>query len=344
MNYELFSTFGLSKLIKTMEQQDKMRLMKPRSYRMILVKGFQLYLGNFRRLLKASWLTALIYALFCGALGTVTAIQLPKLTTAIMQQAASELPLTPELSQFYLMTAGAILLLALLSTAALAVASGTLLNKLKEHKETDAISVPEKWLKPSMALTLRTVKGVFMTLGITLLPCLLLALLVGGLERMMPETAANHSITFKVTTLALLAVILLFALPLMHVLMKYVLEPPCRYWSVVRPAYKRGLRHMGLIVPVFFISLLLTSIVGLVVTMPSQILYLANQEAHLGLLIGDELGMPSYITPLTFFTVTACSLLGFYVGQLTLLHCYYLYGSIESRVAEESNTDNQVTT
>jgi hypothetical protein len=323
-----------------MEKQDKMRLMKPRSYRMVLAKGFILYLENFRRLFKASWITAIVFALCNGALGTLTAIQLPELTTTLMQQTANDLPFTPELSRFYLTTAGLIFVLTLLSIAAQSLASGTILNKFKEHKETGAISVPTSWLKPSFALTGRTVKGVFMTLGVILVPVLLVVLLVVGLEKLMPETAASHATTFGATCTVLVGCILLLSLPLMYVLMKYILEAPCRFWKMLRSSYVKGLRHWGLIFPVFFISCLITGLIVLVVTLPSQILHLANQQAYMGQLIGDELGMPSYITLLTFFTVTACSLLAFYVSQLSMTHFYYLYGSIEARTQEEQDTEN----
>ena len=323
-----------------MDKQDKMRLMKPRSYRMVLAKGFILYLENFRRLFKASWIMALVFALCSGALGTLTAILLPELTTTLMQQTTNDLPFTPELSRFYLTTIGLIVVLTLLSIAAQSLASGTILNKFKEHKETGTISVPASWLKPSFALTGRTVRGSFMTLGVILVPILLVVLLVVGLEKLMPETAANHATTFSATCIVLVCCILLLSLPLMYVLMKYILEVPCRFWKMLCSSYVKGLRLWGLIFPVLFISCLITGLIVLVVTLPSQILHLANQQAYLGLLVGDELGMPSYITVLTFFTVTACSFLGFYVSQLSLTHLYYLYGSIEARTQEEQDIEN----
>jgi len=318
-----------------MENQDKMRIMKPRSARMVLAKGFRLYAENFRRLFKASWLTALIYALCCGALGTVAAINLPEMTTTVMQLTALGESLTDEVARMYMTTMGSILLLLILTIVTYGMAVGTILNKLKEHKETNAITIPSSWLRPDFALVGRSIKGALLTLLVMLIPAVLLGLLLVGLERLMPGMAQNHSTTIMGAVLVLAAIITVIELPLTYVWMKYIIEPATRFWKILRPAYGRGLRHWAQIFTVLFISLLLVGILISIFMMPANILYIANEQAHAGLLIGDELGMPSYITPLTFATFTLSNLMGFYVGQFTTLHIYYLYGNIEFRSQEE---------
>ena len=121
-------------------------------------------------------------------------------------------------------------------------------------------------------------------------------------------------------------------------LMKYIMEAPCGYWRTLAGNYPSAMRHWGLLFLVFFVSLLLVFLVGLVVMLPSHILSFANQQAYQGVLIGDPLGMPSYMTALTFVTVTFCSFIQFYVSQVTMVHNYYVYGSIETR--EQKRKDN----
>ena len=72
-----------------MEKNQDLTLMKPRSYRSVLADGYRLYNENFRKLFKASWILAIVYALCCGAFGTLTAIKVPELTLALMQQLSS---------------------------------------------------------------------------------------------------------------------------------------------------------------------------------------------------------------------------------------------------------------
>ena len=49
--------------------------------------------------------------------------------------------------------------------------------------------------------------------------------------------------------------------------------------------------------------------------------------------------MPSYMTWLTFITFLLCCFIQFYISQVTLVHNYYIYGSIEAR--EQERAENQ---
>jgi len=62
MNYELFCTFAAI-LEKVMEKNEDLRLQKTRSTRAIISDGYRLYTKNFKRLFRASWPMAVIYAL-----------------------------------------------------------------------------------------------------------------------------------------------------------------------------------------------------------------------------------------------------------------------------------------
>ena len=73
---------------------------------------------------------------------------------------------------------------------------------------------------------------------------------------------------------------LLLELPLMHVLMKYLMEAPCNYWHTLKQNYGKGLHHWGLLFNVMFLSSLLVMLASLVIGMPAYILDFANQKAH----------------------------------------------------------------
>ena len=322
-----------------MEKQDDLTLLKPRGYRRVLSAGFRLYTGNFRRLFKASWQMALLYALSCGALGTLTAIKIPELAMALQQQLASMHGVLQETLHEYMMTLLGIMALVVLAITTLSLASAPILSKLKEHKETGTITPPPHWLTASPHLMGRSMKGVFLTLLVMLIPIVVFAAFLILAEMMNQGVIMRHLIT-TISALSLWIVIcLLFYLPIYHVLMKYIMESPCGYWHTLGQSYPTGLRHWGLIFIVFFISMLFVMLVSLIVMLPSYILNFANQQAHLGLLMGDSLGMPSYIVPLTFTTTALCSFIHFYVGQVILVHNYYIYGSIEAREQEKQKIE-----
>ncbi len=239
------------------------------------------------------------------------------------------------------LTGLAILGLSVLALATLALASAPILSKLKEHKDTGTITTPPHWLTASPHLMGRSLKGVFLTVLIMLVPILVFAVFMVLAEMMNQGVVLRHLVT-AISTLSLwMFVSLMLYLPLYHVLMKYVMETPCGYWRTLGKNYSVALRHWGLLFLVFFISTLFVLLVTMVVTLPSTILNFANQQAHSGLLMGDPLGMPSYIVTLTFATTTLCSFIQFYVSQVMLVHNYYVYGSIETREQERAENQSQ---
>lgn len=317
-----------------MEKQDELTLMKARSYRSVLMAGFRLYTENFRRLFKASWLMALLYAAICGAFGTLTSIKLPEMTLALMQQLAVFQAFSMETMQQYALTLAAIGGLLVLAVATMSLASATLLDKLQEHRDTGSITTPAHWWSVPARLMGRTVKGVLLTLLVILAPLLLFLALLALADAFSPQFTLRHLTTVTATFGVCTVVAALLALPLMHVLMKYLMEAPCGYWRTLSLHYGRGMRHWGMLLLVFFLSSLLVQLTALVVMMPAHILNFANQQAYAGQLIGDPLGMPGYILPLTFGTLMLCSFLQFYISQVTLMHNYYAYGSIEAQETE----------
>ncbi len=335
MNYELFRTFA-RKLQMTMDKQKDTTLLKARSYRSVLTVGFQLYTGNFRRFFKASWQMALLYAIACGCLGTMAAIKIPELTMVLMQQLATYQGIFIEPLLQYGLSLLALIGLALVALATLALASATILAKLKEHKDTGTITIPPHWLTASPRMMGRTVKGVFLTTLIAALPYLLTIGLLAVVAKSQPQLLYGRLVTITVTTVIASAIIAALMLPLMHVLMKYLMEAPCGYWRTLRQNYGCGMRHWGAMFLVFFVSILLIELVSLIVMTPAHILNLANQTAHTGLLLGDPLGMPSYMTTLTFVTFMLCCFIEFYVSQVTMVHNYYLYGTIEAKEQEKN--------
>ena len=286
-----------------MEQEEKIILQKARSYRGILSAGTHLYISNFRRFLKASWLTALIYAFINAALGTLTAIKVPELIVVILQQLQRYNGVFIESLQSYLVILAECIALILAAVIAAALAQATIFALLKEHGETGNVPVPGSWWKPSTSMMGRTLKGVLLTLLITI-PLLVLVL-----------TAP-------------------FALPLWYVLFKYIMEPSAGYWATLRKGYGRGMGHWGSLFLVIFLTTLFILLAGMIVMLPAHILYLANYRAQMGVLIGDPLGMPSYMLPMTFITFVLCSFLYFYICLPMLFNGYYAYGSIEAKELE----------
>jgi hypothetical protein len=255
-----------------------------------------------------------------------------------MQQLTSLQGFFAETVKTYALTIAGIIGLLLLAIAAMSMASATILNKLKEHKDTGTISTPPYWLTTSPAMMGRSLKGVFLTILVLIIPLLLFSGMVAIVESVSPQAIMGHLTTFLVALCIVCILLVILVHPLMYILMKYVMEAPCKYWKTLSANFGCGMRHWGSLFLVFFLSMLFIQLLGLVIMLPAHILNYANQQAHTGLLIGDPLGMPSYMTALTFATFALCSFIEFYVSQVTLVHNYYIYGSIETKEKERKQT------
>ena len=260
--------------------------MKARSYRSVLADGYRLYNENFRKLFKASWLMALIFAIIAAAHVMLSFIQMPNLTARVI--------------------AIVVLILLCITTEALAV--GTIMNKLNEHQETNVITTPASWWKPDSKMMGRTLKAAVFILPLCIILTPLFPLL----------------------------------LPINYVTMKYILTPDQSFWPALWSNYKRGLRYWGSMFLVFFVSILLVVLVSIIVILPAIILTMANMQAQQGLLMGDSLGMPNYILPLTFGTLVLTHFIEFYVVLVVLVHFYYIYGSIETKEMEREQQKQNI--
>lgn len=286
-----------------MDSKEKTTVLKVRSYRGILSAGMHLYISAFRRFFKASWLTALVYSLINAALGTLMAVKIPELIVAIQIQLQRYHGIIAETLKSYLLTMVGCLVLLLAVIITLSLAYATIFSLLKAHSKTGEIPIPAKWWKPDTYMMNRTLKGVLSTILLSF-PMLITVILSP------------------------------FALPLWYVQTKYIMEAPTGYWATLKKGYGLGMSYWGSLFLVFFLTMLFLLLTGIIVMLPSHILFLANYQAQMGVLIGDPLGMPSYILPLTFVTFVLCSFLYFYMCLPLLINGYYAYGSIEAKTQE----------
>ena len=307
-------------------------LYKNRSYRSVISAGFGLYFTQFRLFFKASWIMALIYAAVFAALGTLCAIKLPAITAEIMKQTLVQHQLlTREIAEEYLITGGIFIVLTLLYIVVEAFTFATVLNKLKEHQDTDKMTVPRRWFGVRTKLMGRTLKGYLFSLLVILIPVLVIA----GVIYVLLKYVALAPITLEVTALIATLFIVLLSFPLIYVAMKYILNKG-GYFSVFSKAYGTGLSHWGHIFTTCLIGGIIISILMGIFCLPAIVLTQANVMAQEGFLNGDPLGMPDYANLLTIVTFFLTGFVLVYLYMPLLLVCYYMYGSIE-RYEQEKN-------
>ena len=307
--------------------------MKPRSYRSVIAAGFRLYTENFRRLLKASWLLAAVYAVCNSAAGALAAIKIPEVALWFAEQASAPegADSFDQTASSYLLLLLAICLLTAVSMLALLIAHSAVISKLREHYATAAISIPARWTAIDRKSLWRTLKGGLATAACILLPLVLLTGVTLAAEQFSSQPMASHATTLTAVLIVIDLIVAVGSLPLFYHLMKYLMDDSQRFWPSLAADYARGLRHISLLFVVFLLSTLLTGLAMLVITLPASILQMAHMTAQAGLLIGDQLGMPAYMGVLTFVTFALCSFMGFYVSLPIIFHNYFAFGAIEAK-------------
>lgn len=314
-------------------------LLKNRSYRGVISAGFGLYFSHFRLFFKASWIMALVFAAVFTALEMMFAVRLPAITATILkQELVQRVGLSAETAQQYLMTIGGILLLALLYMVVKALTTATVLNKLKEHHDTQTMIVPKRWFAISPRLMGRTLKGFVFTILVMMIP----ALIVGGLFAVLMRFVALAPYTLMASVSLVSLVLVLLYLPLLYVFMKYVMNVGSSYFSMLRKAYATGLSHWGHIFTTWLIVGIMIGVLVGVCCLPTIILAQAHFASQEGFLNGDPLGMPSYIMPLSLGTFFLTGFMLVYLCMPMLMTVYYMYGSIESYENEKEKTKLEV--
>jgi len=278
-----------------MEKDQDSILQKDRSGRACISAGYRLYMSNFKRIFRYSWVAALVFALVVSISGTIMIVR-PSLA----------------LCSLLLM----VIVEALFASYGFAV--------LKQHQQTGVISYTPKWLNLDVHIFVRTLKAWLNLLVIYIV----VVGVVGGITYLSAVYLPSYTAIALVGLVGLLAFI--FLLPVAYTNTRYVLTEGIGYWKNLSERYSIGLRRWGFIFLVVFVSMIFISVVSLLTSLPALILSIANQTATLGYLTGDPLGMPSYIGWLAAVVFLLIGFIQAYVMLSFLFPMYYMYGAIDA--------------
>lgn len=289
-----------------MEKDKEGILLKDRSSRACISAGYRLYLSNFKRIFRASWLAALLFAIVVSTGGTLMILR--------PQWALIALPLT-------------IIIDALFVTYGFTV--------LKQHQETGAIGWTAHWYSLDTHIFVRTLKAWLCMLIISVvLICAVAAVSVMAVNYLSTYTALG---TLAVITL----LVFILILPFTYSNIRYILKDGTNYWSNLFGHYGTGMRRWGFIFLVVFMTTLIGWVCLLFTSLPAIILSLAGNEANIGLLHGDPYNLPSYIGWLSASVFLLIGFIQAYIILSFLFPIYYMYGAIETHEKEKNKFNKE---
>lgn len=308
-------------------------LMRNRSAGSCIKYGYNLYFGNFKKLFKASLLMALLYAIVCGVLGVMMAIYAPKMLIS-----APETQLGDSMTEISTTAGGESHTFIMFIIGLLIVIGGffeimTYLKAfmfLRNHKSNEDFVSSFLWRKDILPVAFRTLKGIVFTLLIVAIPIILFVIAYKYVLYDFFENPSDHVLTFCLTLFTLFLVVT-FLLPLTFPMMKYIMEDKGSYLTILKNGYKSGMFYWGLLFVVFFINAIILAVAGYVIELPAVVISMANYTAYFGQLIGDPLGLPSYILPLTAVVFFFAGVIQIFLRMAVIFTLYYVYGTIEVR-------------
>ena len=307
-----------------MEKETEGIWLKSRSARACIADGFRLYLGQFRRIFRYTWVVALIFAVVNGLYGTYFVTEYPRLMVAVQTGSAGLRQLA---GMSAVMVVGSLLVL-----LTYYLLGSYLFSMLHAHKSAGEMPWTPKVLHFDRRMAWRMLKALSWML--------LFAVVLGGVLVAVGVLAGKW--LSSMATVALVAVLLLVVgvllIPLCYVFYKYVLTPGLKFTTVLGAGYTVGMHHLGSLLSVVIVTSLAVVMAALLTSLPMQVLYMANIQAQTGVLMGDPLGMPAYMLKLTAAVFTLANFLQAYVLMAEAFPLYYAYGSIEASEDERAKT------
>lgn len=311
-----------------MEKNNELRLLRARSMASVVSDGYQLYMSLFRQLFRSSWIVAIFYALaFALMLGNYVNNLIPmEVTLKVFGHGA--LVANPETTSNVVYIAATTLLYILAATLLGAQA----IHMFREHSATGDISRPQHWYG-------RLCLNSFLRLLAVVLWMMVIGVIVGvafsGIMVMMGLIGIKG--VTGIVFLALVTIIILALLvPLAYTIMRALLASKKVAVSPPLKGYALGLRHWGLLFTTLFVVSLFTYLLTLVCELPAVIIAVANANAYAGVAMGDPIGMPESMVPMTYCVFTVAGFIQAYVHLSSLFPLYYAYGSIEQQRIERN--------
>lgn len=305
-------------------------LFKSRSYSASIKAGYSLYTNNFRKIFKASWLQAIVFAIIFSALGTTCAVHLPRLLLLLLANADNpNFVLTTDLT---LISIIATLVVFGAVAEILFYACGMSLFKL--HSTQDTIPYPTRWFSFDKSMSWRTLKAAFFCILIPLVPAIAFFLFFIFRLRFMLAEPGAHIATLSITAIVSFIVSILL-LPLCYVAFRYILNDETHFWKSLAGSYRIGIRHLGSIFATSLVCIIVILIAGIIILLPANIIMIANLQSSFGVAAySDPAGMPESIVVITAIAFFFAGLLEAFIRMSAMFPLYYVYGSIETQEEE----------
>ena len=275
---------------------------KNRGYIACIKEALALFAGNVKRIITHTWLYALALAV----------------ATALVLNLTFRQTLSMEMIPSALYTIAAAAMLQLLTQTGFLAAMMRLVN-----------GKPIAWnMKRSIPMVLL---GVAIGALLVVMPNIIATIIYHEPVQVTPD----NYLRLAAILLCWYAVVYILCLPIVHTGMRYFTLPGATFGSVLGKVYLKTWRHWGFIFTTMLLSLLFTSLIGALLSLPWLLTMAAKARSEYGVAMwGDPTGLPSYFPLLQFVTATVSMLIYAYITIFIMFVCLYIHGTINTRNKE----------
>jgi hypothetical protein len=297
-----------------METRKEEHPLKIRSARLAIAEGYHLYMGNFRRIFRATWLPVLVCAV-------VSALYYQTMITTVTRLMAIQ----PQATTSWMAQHGMLTGVSVLNFIVSVVVCSYVFAMLAAHRAEGAIPYPTRWFSSPNAQMLKRTSVSAAVWIVTYIAAMVIpsGILYWGLSR--------QSVVTMSLGLFLMLVAIAFMLPLVYPNMRYLTTHDTRLSAILFQCYIQGLRHWGYIFSILFVELIILIVILSITMLPAIILISAGIKAQAGALMGDPIGMPSYMGWMSFLVYALSAFIQCYVVFSILFPAYYMAGNIEQQ-------------
>lgn len=311
-----------------MEKKTKdFSLNRLRSTGAVIADGYQLYMDNFRKIFRATWLMAVVYALTVGAFSTLFLNFLAELALLFTLNAPMKHIMDTVTANSLLLAGGFVVttLVTLLLTA-----FG--FSILRQHREEGSIPTPTRWFGYCHLKT----AGRTLTAGLIVVIVLLFMFAVVGTTGMLLKGYLSPTaLGLLLVGIACFALLLPFLLLMMT---QYILSPG----NKMMQSGRHTIRYWGSAIIISMVVCIVIGLLSIVTELPATVLFFANITSMSGTLLGDPSGMPGYMSWMNIVVFTLAGFIQAYIYLSALFPFYYLHGSVETQEKERAEINHHL--
>lgn len=139
--------------------------------------------------------------------------------------------------------------------------------------------------------------------------------------------------TFTVMLLAVYMLLTLLTSPYIYSVSKYIFNKETKFKNLVGCDYAKGYKKLGFVFSISLLLILVGAMICAFLCLPGIVTNAASNIDTMGVMQGDESGIPTYFGWLNFLATTISSFIMQYVYLWGVLVFVYAYGNVEASVS-----------